>query len=250
MSIDLSPVFAFPSTLDLDSIEVQEQTVIVHLHATAPTAACPHCGTAGSRVHSRYERTIADVAFGRRCLVRKWLCPEASCSQRIFAERFPELVQRYARMTDRLIEALQSVGVTANGADAAQIVSSLGMPTTAKTIIRRVLQLALPKNGTVRIAGIDEWAWKKGSRYGTILVDLEQRRVADLLPERSLESSTAWFKNHPEVDIVSRDRGKLFRQAASAGAPQAKHVVDRFHLQKNFAEALEKFFGHHKRLLK
>jgi len=92
--------------------------------------------------------------------------------------------------------------------------------------------------------------WKKGSRYGTILVDLEQRRVADLLPERSLESSTAWFKNHPEVDIVSRDRGKLFRQAASAGAPQAKHVVDRFHLQKNFAEALEKFFGHHKRLLK
>jgi transposase len=255
MSIDLSPVFAFPSTLSLDSIELHDQTIIVHLHATAPTAACPHCGTAGSRVHSRYERTIADVAFGRRCLVlkllvRKWICPEAACSQRIFAERFPELVQRYARMTDRLIEALQAVGVTTNGADAAQIVSSLGMPTTAKTIIRRVLQLALPKNGTVRIAGIDEWAWKKGSRYGTILVDLEQRCVADLLPERSLESSTAWFRNHPEVDIVSRDRGKLFRQAASAGAPQAKHVVDRFHLQKNFAEALEKFFGHHKRLLK
>ena len=168
--------------MDLDSIEVHEQTVIVYLHATSPTAACSQCGTAGSRVHSRYERTIADVAFGRRCLVlkllvRKWICPEASCSQCIFAERFPELVQRYARMTDRLIEALQSVGVTTNGADAAQIVSSLSMPTTAKTIIRRVLQLALPKDGTIRIAGIDEWAWKKGSRYGTILVDLEQRRV-------------------------------------------------------------------------
>jgi hypothetical protein len=188
MSIDLSPVFAFPSTLSLDSIELHDQTIIVHLHATAPTAACPHCGTAGSRVHSRYERTIADVAFGRRCLVlkllvRKWICPEASCSQCIFAERFPELVQRYARMTDRLIEALQAVGVTTNGADAAQIVSSLGMPTTAKTIIRRVLRLVLPQDGTVRIAGIDEWAWKKGSRYGTILVDLEQRCVADLLED-------------------------------------------------------------------
>ena len=255
MSIDLSPVFAFPSTLGLDSIEVHDQTIIVHLHATAPTAACPHCGTAGSRVHSRYERTIADVAFGRRCLVlkllvRKWICPEAACSQRIFAERFPELVQRYARMTDRLIEALQSVGVTANGADAAQIVSSLGMPTTAKTVIRRVLQLALSQDDPVRIAGIDEWAWKKGSHYGTIMVDLEQRRIAALLPERSVETSTAWFKKHPEVDIVSRDRSKLFRQAASAGAPQAKHVVDRFHLQKNFAQALEKFFVHHKRLLK
>jgi transposase len=143
MSIDLSPVFAFPSTLSLDSIEVQDQTISVHLHATAPTAACPHCGTDGSRVHSCYERTIADVAFGRRCLVlkllvRKWICPLASCSQRIFAERFPELVQRYARMTDRLIEALQSVGVATNGADAAQILSSLGMPTTCAGYVRRV----------------------------------------------------------------------------------------------------------------
>jgi transposase len=100
------------------------------------------------------------------------------------------------------------------------------------------------------MAGIDEWAWKKGSHYGTILVDLEEHRVAALLPEPSVETSTAWFKKHPEVKVVSRDRGKLFRAAASAGAPQAKQVVDRFHLQKNFAEALEKFFGHHKRLLK
>jgi hypothetical protein len=96
-------------------------------------------------------------------LVRKWICPLASCSQRIFAERFPELVRRYARMTNRLIEALQAVGVTTNGADAARILSLLGMPTTAKTVIRRVLQLALPPEGTVHVAGIDEWAWKKGS---------------------------------------------------------------------------------------
>jgi transposase len=79
LPIDLSRVFAFPSTLSLESIEVQDQTVIVYLHATAPTAACPQCETAGSRVHSRYQRTIADVAFGRQCLmlkllVRKWIC--------------------------------------------------------------------------------------------------------------------------------------------------------------------------------
>jgi hypothetical protein len=91
---------------------------------------------------------------------------------------------------------------------------------------------------------------RRGARYGTILVDLEQRRIAGLLPERSVESSTAWFKKHAEVKMVSRDRGKIFREAASRGAPQAKQVVDRFHLQKNFAEALEKFFGHHKRVLK
>ena len=150
--------------------------MIVHLHAIAPTTACPQCGTVGSRVHSRYSRTIADVAFGGRnlelkLLVCKWFCPEASCSRHMFAERFPELVQRYARMTDRLIKALQSAGVITNGADAAQIAESFGVPTTAKTIIRRVLQLPLPSEGEVAKVGIDEWAWKKGHRYGTILVE-------------------------------------------------------------------------------
>jgi transposase len=232
--INLSSLFGFPSTLDLDSIEILEQTVIVHLHATCPTAACPQCGTAGSRVHSRYQRTIADVAFGGRklvlkLLVRKWICPEALCSQHIFAERFPELVQRYARMTDRLIKALQSAGVLTNGADAAQIAASFGVRTTAKTIIRRVLQLPLPSEGSVHKVGIDEWAWKKGHRYGTILVDLEKRRIVQLLAERSVETSKAWLRQHPEIEVVSRDRGKLFREAATDAAPQAKQVVDRFH---------------------
>ena len=149
--------------MDLDSIEIHEQRVVVHLHATSPIAACPHCATAGSRVHSRYQRTITDVAFGGRSLVltllvRKWMCPEVSCCRKIFAERFPGLVQRYARKTDRLSKILQSVGVMTNGADAAQIASSFGVPTTAKTIIRRVLQLPLPNEGSVYKVGIDEWA--------------------------------------------------------------------------------------------
>jgi transposase len=241
--------------LDLDSIEVHEQTVLVYLHATSPTAACSQCGTAGSRVHSRYSRTIADLAFGGRnlvlrLLVRKWICPEAACSRHIFAECFPEVVQRYARMTDRLIKALQAVGAITNGADAAQIASSFGVHTTAKTIIRRVLQLPLPSEGSVRKVGIDEWAWKKGHRYGTILVDLEKRRVVQLLADRSVETSKAWLRKHPEIDLVSRDRGKIFREAAALGAPQAKQAVDRFHLQKNFAEALEKFFRQQERALK
>ncbi len=241
--------------MDLDSIEVHEQTVIVHLHATPLTAACPRCATAGSRVHSRDPRTIADVAFGGRSralklLVRKWICPEASCSQHIFASRFPEVVQCYARMTDRLIKALQSTGVITNGADATQIASSFSVPTTAKTIIRRVLHLPLPSEGSVQKVGIDEWAWKKGQHYGTILVDREKRRVVPWLADRSVEPSQAWLRKHAEMDLVSRDRGKICREAATEGAPQAKQAVDRFHLQKNFAEALEQFFRKQERALK
>lgn len=131
-----------------------------------------------------------------KLLVRKWVCPASSCAQRIFAERFPGLVQSYARMTDRLKEALQSVGVTTNGADGACLFARLSMPTTGKTIIRRVIGLPLPADTSVHVAGIDEWAWKKASHYGTILVDLEQRRVAALLPERSEETAAAWFANY------------------------------------------------------
>lgn len=253
--MNIASFLALPPTLTVDRVERSRQGLTVYLSATASTASCPRCGTAGSRVHSRYTRTVADLScVGQRLtlklLVRKWICSLDSCPQHIFAEQFAGLVHRYARMTDRLIKALQSLGVTTNGADGACLSFSLAMPTTAKTLIRRVLELPLPKEGSVRIAGIDEWAWKKGARYGTILVDLEHRRVAALLPERSVESSTTWFQRHTEVKMVSRDRGKIFRAAADAGAPQAKQIVDRFHLQKNFAEALEKFFGHHKRLLK
>jgi transposase len=253
--MNIASFLALPPTLTVDRVERSTQGLTVYLYATTSAVSCPECGTAGSRVHSRYIRAVADLTcVGQRLTlklqVRKWICPLGSCPQHIFAEQFTGLVRRYARMTDRLIKALQSIGVTTNGADGACLSSSLAMLTTAKTLIRRVLELPLPKEGPIHIAGIDEWAWKKGARYGTILVDLEHRRVAALLPERSVESSTAWFKKHAEVKIVSRDRGKIFRAAVDAGAPQAKQIVDRFHLQKNFAEALEKFFNHHKRVLK
>lgn len=250
-----SPFLPLPPTLSMDAVEQQDQAVLVSLRATAPAAACPTCGTFGSRVHSRYTRTIADLACGGqrvvlKLLVRKWVCASATCSQHLFAESFPGLVQRYARMTDRLRTALQVVGVTTNGADGARLVSALAMPTTGKTIIRCVLQLPLPPDAPVRVVGVDEWAWKKGSHYGTILVDLEHRRVVALLSDRSVETSATWFTKHPEVEWVSRDRGKLFREAAARGAPQARHIADRFHLQQNFAEALEGVFRPYESVLK
>ncbi len=134
---------------------------------TGPQSLLPH--------HCRCRLWRAE-SLSLSCWCVSGSVPSASCSRRIFAERFPELVQRYVRMTDRLIKALQAAGVITNGADAAQMASSFGVPTTAKTIIRRVLQLPLPSEGSVHKVGIDEWAWKKGHRYGTILVDLQKRR--------------------------------------------------------------------------
>jgi hypothetical protein len=152
--MEISSLFGFPSMLTVDRTERSAEGLIVSIRATTSTVCCPRCGTAGSRIHSHYSRTVADLTYvGQRLmlklLVRKWICPLDSCPQHIFAEQFAGVVRRYARMTDRLIKALQSIGVTTNGADGASLSSSLGMPTTAKTLIRRVLDGKLTEGLTV-----------------------------------------------------------------------------------------------------
>jgi len=100
------------------------------------------------------------------------------------------------------------------------------------------------------VVGIDEWAWKKGRPYGTILVDLERKQPVDLLSDRNADSVKAWFETHPGVEIIVRDRSGLFADGARRGAPAAMQVVDRYHLVKNLVEALERFFLHKRTVLK
>ena len=121
----------------------------------------------------------------------------------------------------------------------------LGMPVSDTTILRIVKECAgvLPNRAVVRVAGIDEWAWRKGMTFGTVIVDLERRQVVELLADRSAGAAADWFKKHPEIEVVSRDRAGLYADAARQGAPQARQVADRFHLLKNFRETVERQLG-------
>ena len=95
----------------------------------------------------------------------------------------------------------------------------------------------------VHVSGVDDWAWRKGSNYGTIIVDLEHRGVVDVLADRAAATTASWFRDHPEVEMVSRDRAGLYAEAAREGAPQARQVADRFHLLQNFREIVERQLG-------
>jgi transposase len=106
------------------------------------------------------------------------------------------------------------------------------------------MQLPAPRTRAVRVLGVDDFAWKKRFTYGTILVDLERRKIIDVLADRESATVEAWLKEHPEVEFVSRDRGKDFTKAATKGAPQAQQVVDRFHVVKNLSEVLQEILGH------
>jgi transposase len=122
----------------------------------------------------------------------------------------------------------------------------LGMPMSGTTILRLVMErrgATQTNSAVVRVAGIDECAWRKGMTYGTVIVDLERRQVVDLLADRSAASAADWFKGHPEIEVVSRDRAGLYADAARQGAPQARQIADRFHLLKNFRETIERQIG-------
>jgi transposase len=147
-------------------------------------------------------------------------------------------------MTRRLIALLQALGLGAGGQLGTRQAERSGIATTPSTLLRHVMQLPAPLTRAVQVLGVDDFAWKKRFTYGTILVDLERRKIIDVLADRESATVAAWLKEHPEVELVSRDRGKDFSKAATVGAPQAQQVVDRFHVVKNLSEVLQEILGH------
>src|SRR5215472_7225000 len=228
----------------LDDFVLTPTTAVLLLVATSPTAACPRCGVPSDRVHSRYRRTAADLPLrGRhvalRLVVRRFRCARPDCPQQIFCERLPHLLAPHARATARLTEAHRDIGFAAGGEAGARLATRLAMPTSPDTLLRRVKNAPNEPSAVPRYVGVDDWALHKGQRYGTIVVDLERGRVLDLLPGRDGEALKAWLKEHPGVEVISRDRWSAYARAASDAAPQAKQVADRWHLLKNLREAIE-----------
>ncbi len=239
-------LFPHLQVFHLRSVTIDGGKVIMTVAVKRASARCPLCRRRSNRVHSRYRRTVADLPVSCRAVllvvqIRRFRCLCRSCPRRIFAERLPDLVAAHARKSQGLRQALTQVGFTAGGEAGARLARQLGMPTSPDTLLRLMRTAPCPDPGQPTIIGIDDWAYRRGVRYGTIICDLERHRAIDLLPERSAESTITWLHGHPEVEIIARDRGGLYADAATRGAPQAVQVADRWHLVDNLAEALEKF---------
>ncbi len=97
-------------------------------------------------------------------------------------------------------------------------------------MLRLLQRRPVPTPPPVRVLGIDDWAWRRGRRYGPILVDLQRHRPVELLAEYSVRAIADWLRQHRQVRIIVRDRSPIGRQACQQGAPQARQVADRFHL--------------------
>lgn len=172
---------------------------------------------------------------------RRFYCRSPDCRRKVFTERFPNLTPRYGRQTNRHREALKQIGYALGGEAGFRLASQLGIASSPDTILRVVKQDACPMVATqVRAVGVDDWAWRKGQRYGTILVDLERHQPIDLLPDRESETLEKWLEVHPGVEIVSRDRAGAYAEGARKGAPDALQVADRFHILCNLTQALQR----------
>ena len=234
--------------LSLEAWHIDDATAAITLHVTSTPACapCPLCHVRTSRIHSRYTRTLADLPWGAYVVrvqlrVRKFFCDHPACPRQIFTERLPTVAAPWARRTLRLAQLLLAYGLALGGEAGARLVARLGLRTSADTLLRLVQTAPPPAASAPQVLGVDEWAWRRGHRYGTILVNLEDHRVMDLLPERSVESVAAWLAPHPTITVVCRDRSALYAEGIRRGAPQAVQVVDRFHLVKNLREAVEAF---------
>lgn len=206
---------------------------------------CPDCGTSSSSCHSRYVRTLSDLPISGaivklRLSVRRFRCKQRACQRKTFSEALaPGIGRRHGRRVARCDELVHAVGLALGGRPGSRMLARLAAPWSKDTLLRAVRREAAAASSApaATVIGIDDFAWRRGHSYGSIIVDLERRTVIDILPNRQRDTVMAWLKANPQVRIICRDRGPGYGAAAAEAAPQARQVADRWHLFENASAA-------------
>ena len=208
--------------------------------------SCPDCGETSSSRHSWHVRRLQDLPIqGVHTMVElrsgRWKCHNELCSRKTFPEAVA-IAAPFARKTRRVDEIVRLFGHSAGGLVSERLLTKLGVQASDTTILRCLKSHARRRRESeaLRVIAIDDWSWRKGFAYGTIIVDLERRKVVDVLKARSVEATANWLKQRPEIEFVSRDRCGLYAKGVRRSAPHAQQVADRFHLLQNFRENIER----------
>ncbi|MFF3611950.1 ISL3 family transposase [Streptomyces sp. NPDC002580] len=238
----------------VERVSDSSDVLVVEAVSTARPGWCPDCGTQARRRHSTYQRALDERPLGSRRVmvrlrVRRYFCDRKSCSRKTFVEQVPGLSERHRRSSTGLTGWLRSIAIELGGRPAARLCRRLRMAAGRTRLLRLLVAPSVPDRAP-RVLGVDEFAFRKGCTYGTVLVDVEAGRVVDVLPDRTSETFAVWLRSHPGAEIICRDRATAYTKAVKEAAPHALEVADRWHLLQNLFAAVEKTCHQHRDCLR
>ena len=245
-----TPFLPLPEDLEIICLRETDNQMEVQVLSHRSRCLCPECSLPSQAIHSYYRRHPIELpCTGRRARiilsVKKFFCHNPDCSRKVFTKRIQELIEPSSRLTTRLRTLVQTIGIAFNANGGARLAEQMGVQVSRRTVLFSLHLLPVPPVGQIKRVGIDDFAWKHGGRYGTVLIDLDSHHIIDILADRETESVKKWLASHPEIEVVSRDRGGVYADGAAQGAPQAIQCADRWHLCKNLGDAVESYLKHH-----
>jgi transposase len=201
MLVEVSSLLSLPEGLRVESIQLQGTSLLVEVISVYPFSRCSLCAKVASQIHSQYHRTLRDVPCGGRKIVlhlsvRKFFCRNPHCARKIFTEQLPTFVLPWARVTLRLFEAVEAIGLATSGELGTRRADRIGFHASPTTILRRIMAVPADASSQVSYLGIDDWSFRRGRKFGTLLVDLTSHTILDLLPDRNADTSAAWMRAH------------------------------------------------------
>ncbi len=230
----------------INRIEHNNISIKIFASIKSKRSQCPACGNFSTSVHDSYTRKLADLsAFQNSTTIllrtRKFKCKDSTCHRKVFSEQTPHTM-RYSRRTARASNILDTLSIELTGKLGSMLSKQLLLPISCSTVTRIALKQKLPEIIQPIVLGVDDWAFRKGVNYGTILIDMETSRPIELLASRESSDLKGWLKKYPNVKIVTRDRASSYSSAINEVCPDAIQVADRFHLLMNLSDALDTYF--------